>query len=38
MRTGGPEYLIEDDVAGRVDAILARVDRSTELAVIRYAA
>ena len=33
-----PEYLIEDDVLSRVDAILSRLDSSTELAVIRYAA
>ena len=33
-----PEYLIEDDVLSRVDAILSRLDGSTELAVIRYAA
>jgi YgiT-type zinc finger domain-containing protein len=33
-----PEYLIEDDVLGRIDEILAGVDDSAELAVIRYAA
>lgn len=33
-----PEYLIEDDVLSRVDAILSRLDSSTGLAVIRYAA
>ena len=33
-----PEYLIEDEVLGRVDEILARVDSSAELEIIRYAA
>ena len=33
-----PEYLIEDDVMSRVDEILARVDRSAELEIIRFAA
>jgi YgiT-type zinc finger domain-containing protein len=33
-----PEYLLEDVVLSRVDAILARVDRSAELEIIRYAA
>lgn len=33
-----PEYLIEDDVLSHVDAILARVDSSAELEIIRYAA
>ena len=33
-----PEYLIEDDVLRRVDEILARVDSSAELVIIRYAA
>lgn len=33
-----PEYLIEDDVLSRVDEILARVDSSAELEIIRFAA
>jgi YgiT-type zinc finger domain-containing protein len=33
-----PEYLIEDGVLGRVDDILARVDREAEVEIIRYAA
>ena len=33
-----PSYLLEDAVLSRVDAILARVDRSAELEIIRYAA
>jgi len=33
-----PEYLIEDAVLRRVDAILAQVDGGTELEIIRYAA
>jgi hypothetical protein len=33
-----PEYLIEDEVLRQVDKILARVDRSTELEVTRFAA
>jgi len=33
-----PEYLIEDEVLSRVDEILARVDSSAELEIIRYAA
>jgi hypothetical protein len=33
-----PEYLIEDQVLDRVDAILATVDGGAELEVIRYAA
>jgi YgiT-type zinc finger domain-containing protein len=32
------EYLIEDAVLTRVDAILATVDASAELEIIRYAA
>ena len=32
------EYLIEDEVMSRVDEILATVDGSAELEVIRYAA
>lgn len=33
-----PEYLIEDDVARRIDEVLARIDGGAELQVIRYAA
>ena len=33
-----PEYLLEDEVLTRVDAILAGIDRSAELEIIRYAA
>ena len=33
-----PEYLIEDGVLGRVDGILAGVDRGAEVEIIRYAA
>lgn len=33
-----PQYLIEDDVLRRVDEILARVDRASELEVVRFAA
>jgi YgiT-type zinc finger domain-containing protein len=33
-----PQYLIEDAVLARVDAILGRVDGGTELEIIRYAA
>jgi YgiT-type zinc finger domain-containing protein len=32
------EYLIEDPVLSRVDEMLARVDRTAELEIIRYAA
>jgi YgiT-type zinc finger domain-containing protein len=32
------QYLIEDRVLSRVDEILARVDKTTELEIIRYAA
>ena len=32
------EYLLDDDVMGKIDALLAKVDVSTELEVIRYAA
>ena len=32
------EYLIEDAVMARIDALLARADSSVELEVIRYAA
>ena len=32
------QYLIEDPVLSRVDEMLARVDRSAELEIIRYAA
>jgi len=33
-----PEYLIEDEVLGRVDQILGGVQRGTEVEIIRYAA
>jgi YgiT-type zinc finger domain-containing protein len=33
-----PQYLIDDQVLARVDEILARVETSTELEIIRYAA
>lgn len=33
-----PEYLLEDAVLRRVDELLARIDRETELEIIRYAA
>ena len=32
------QYLIEDAVLGRVDAILATIDGAAELEIIRYAA
>ena len=32
------QYLIEDRVLGRIDEMLARVDRTAELEIIRYAA
>ena len=32
------EYMLEDEVMAQVDAILERVDRSAELAIIRFAA
>ena len=32
-----PEYLIDDEVLRRVDEILARVERKTELEIVRYA-
>ena len=32
------EYLIEDAVMARIDAMLTRVDNTAELEVIRYAA
>jgi len=32
------EYLLDDDVMAKVDALLDKVDISTELEVIRYAA
>lgn len=35
---GCPEYLIEDDVLRQVDEILARVDATTELEIVHYAA
>ena len=33
-----PEYLLEDTVLRRVDELLARINRETELETIRYAA
>ena len=33
-----PQYLIEDPVLAKVDAILARVADGTELEIVRYAA
>lgn len=33
-----PQYLLEDDVLGRVDEILARADNEAELEIIGYAA
>ncbi|MEW6350284.1 MAG: type II toxin-antitoxin system MqsA family antitoxin [Thermodesulfobacteriota bacterium] len=33
-----PEYVLEDSVMARVDEILAKVDASAELEVIRFAA
>jgi YgiT-type zinc finger domain-containing protein len=33
-----PEYLIEDEVLSRVDQVLARVDSSAELEIIRFGA
>jgi YgiT-type zinc finger domain-containing protein len=33
-----PEYLLEDEVLGRVDEILGEVDTGTEVEIIRYAA
>jgi len=35
---GCSEYVLEDSVMERVDQILARVDLSAELEIIRYAA
>ena len=35
---GCTEYLIEDPVMARVDELLARVDRTTELEVVPFAA
>ena len=35
---GCSEYLLEDSVLQRVDEILAKVDTSAELEIIRYAA
>ena len=32
------QYLLEDAVLSRVDAILARIDSAAELEIIRYAA
>lgn len=33
-----PEYLMDDEVLRRVDEILAKVERGTELEIVRYAA
>jgi hypothetical protein len=33
-----PEYLLDDAVMSRVDEILARIDGTTELEIIRFAA
>ena len=33
-----PEYLLDDEVLRRVDEILAKVERGTELEIVRYAA
>jgi len=33
-----PEYVLEDAVLGRIGEILARVEGSTELEIVRYAA
>ena len=33
-----PEYLLEDQVLGRVDEILGEVDAGAEVEIIRYAA
>ena len=33
-----PEYLLEGAVLRRVDDLLARIDRRTELEIVRYAA
>ena len=33
-----PEYLLADEVMGRVDEILARVDNAAELEIVRFAA
>lgn len=33
-----PEYLIEDEVLGRIDQILGQVSTGTEVEIIRYAA
>ena len=33
-----PEYLIEDDVLGRIDEILSNLKGGTELEVVRFAA
>jgi hypothetical protein len=32
------QYLLEDRVLSRVDAILASIDRAAELEIVRYAA
>ena len=36
--TACPEYLLVDSVMASVDAILARVDKTTELEIVRFAA
>ena len=36
--TGCSAYLLDDPVVARVDELLARIDRSVELAIIRFAA
>ena len=33
-----PEYVLVDSVMGAVDSILARVDQTTELEIVRFAA
>jgi YgiT-type zinc finger domain-containing protein len=33
-----PQYLLEDAALARVDQILGRIDRGTEVEIIRYAA
>jgi len=36
--TNCPEYLIEDEILRWVDEVLAKVEGSTELEIVRYAA
>ena len=36
--TNCAQYLLEDRVLSRIDEMLVRVDRTTELEIIRYAA